>query len=63
MMPMLNRMKANSPAIGLRASAACSVDWTSVWPLACSVAAVVSMMKKATRFDMPMPTPVSQAIR
>ena len=26
--------------------------------VACSVAAVVSMMKKATRFDMPMPTSV-----
>ena len=32
-------------------------------PFACNVAAVVSMMKKATRFDMPMPTPVSQAMR
>ena len=63
MIPRLNSRKAASPAIGFSASAACCVLSMSVLPLAFSVAAVVSMMKKATRFDMAMPMPVSQPMR
>ena len=37
--------------------------WMSVLPLAFRVTAVVSMMKKATRLEKPMPTQVSQPMR
>jgi hypothetical protein len=63
MTPRLNRAKASGPAMGRRASAAWAVVAMSRTPAACRVTAVVSMMKKATRFENAMPTKVSQRIR
>ena len=51
MMPAANRAKASSPAIGRKASAACAAVSILVTPCAPSVAAVVTMMKKAMRFE------------
>ena len=55
MMPAAKRAKANSPAIGRSACAACAEFWMSVNPALCRVTAVVSTMKKATRLEKPMP--------
>jgi hypothetical protein len=63
MMPRLNSTKVNSPASGRSASAACAEVWMSVTPTACSVAAVLRMMKKAIRFENVIPTIVSTLMR
>jgi hypothetical protein len=55
MMPMLKSRNAKFPAMGRSASAACAELSMSVTPCACSVAAAVSMMKNAIRFEKPMP--------
>ena len=41
-MPTEKRMKAKRPATGLRAAAACSAVWMSVWLLSCNATAAVS---------------------
>ena len=63
MIPSAKITKANCPAIGLRASAACDEVSISLTPWALSVAAVVSMMKSAMMLERPMPTSVSSWMR
>ena len=63
MIPIANRAKANWPAIGRSASAACAAVPICVMPLACSVAAVASMMASAMRLEKAMPSKVSARIR
>ncbi len=63
MMPSAKRTKAKGPAAGRSASAACAELWISVAPLACSVAAVVTMMARPTSTATPMPTAVSSSMR
>ena len=55
-MPRAKTTNTNGPAMGRSASAACDEVWMSVTPWACRVAAVVSMMNSATRFESAMPT-------
>ena len=55
MMPAANTQNANRPAIGRSASAACALVWISSTPCACRVAAAVTMMNSAIRFETPMP--------
>ena len=63
MIPAANSAKVSSPAIGRRASAACEAVSIFVMPLACSVAAVVTMMKKAMRLAKTIPIQVSNEMR
>ena len=46
MMPVANRAKVNTPAIGRSASAAWAAVWMSVMPCAFKVAAVATMMNR-----------------
>jgi len=50
---------AKGPAIGFKASAACAELSISVLPWACSVAAVVTIIESAIRFEKAMPIIVS----
>jgi hypothetical protein len=61
--PKANTMNANSPAIGLSASAACAEVSTEVMPALLRVAAAVRMMASAMRFEKAMPTRVSARMR
>ena len=63
-MPSPNRTKANSPATGWSASAACAeaLDIGHRRP-SCSVAAVVTMIAIAMRLENAMPTRVSARMR
>ena len=63
MMPRLNSRKVSSPASGRSASAAWAEVWMSRDPAACSVAAVLRMMKNAIRLEKVMPTMVSTLMR
>ena len=63
MMPRLNSRKVSSPASGRSASAAWAEVWMSRTPAACSVAAVLRMMKNAIRLEKVMPTIVSTLMR
>ena len=56
MMPNANRANVNTPAIGRSASAACAEVWMLVTPCAFRVAAVLTMMNRATTFEYPIPT-------
>lgn len=49
-------VKAKRPATGFNASAAWLDVWISTVPATCSVAAVVTVIAKATRLEKPMPT-------
>jgi hypothetical protein len=59
MIPAANNMKVSGPPIGRSASAACAA--VSIWVMPCvlSVAAVVTMMKKAMALEKDMPIQVS----
>ena len=63
MMPVANSAKANSPAMGRNASAACAEVAMSVMPRACSVAAVAKTIASDTSELNAMPTIVSIRIR
>ena len=63
MMPKANRRNASGPASGRNASAAWAAVSMWVLPWACSVAAVVTMMKNPMMFDSSMPTVVSSPMR
>lgn len=59
MIPAANSAKVSSPAIGRKASAACAAVSILVIPWAFNVTAVVTMMKKAMRFEISIPVQVS----
>lgn len=63
MMPTAKISDANSPAMGLSACAACAEVSILVTPWAFKVAAVVTMIEIAIRFENAMPASVSARIR
>ena len=62
-MPIANTAKANSPATGRKASAACAEVWICVMPCSFSVTAVATTMHRAMTFEKVMPTTVSSLMR